>query len=99
MFEALAMLNSWLRSSNSAFSIRNSRMTRSASSPGITAPTCGVSGAVVCCEVKATGGKRGACRIRPAAKCTSSPKIARHDCSPVTGCADTQCATQSTCAE
>jgi len=63
------------------------------------ATTCGVSGAVVCCEVKATGGKRGACRIRPAAKCTSSPKIARHDCSPVTGCADTQCATQSTCAE
>ena len=63
------------------------------------ATTCGVKGAVVCCEVKARGGKGGACRIRPATRCTSSPKVVRHDCSPLTGCADTRCATLGACAE
>jgi polyvinyl alcohol dehydrogenase (cytochrome) len=63
--------------------------------------TCGVSGAVVCCEMKAPGGPPhpGACRIRPATKCTSSPKVVRHDCSPATACADTLCAAQGICSE
>jgi hypothetical protein len=57
--------------------------------------SCGRSGTVACCEVRGT--RAGRCRVRPAARCKSSARVTREDCSPVTRCADTACAASGAC--